>query len=144
MNGLELMRLYNMKLYELNNMLDCARFSAYPKSVTYDSIGGSHGQAVNQIEKAYERADKIVSRIIRTKGKRDVLAEKIKRAAYRSEITEQEWFTVTLYYIITKGTGQPYRWSEVVRCLRDVYAVGDRQAYNYRRSACNKILDNLE
>lgn len=144
MNELELIRIYNTRLYELNNALELTRLSALPKAVTYDSIGGSHGQSVNKIEIAYERSDRIITKIIKTKAKRDQLAERIKRAAYKADISEQEWFAVTMYYIIVKTTGKPFKWSEVAKCLSEAFSVGDRQAYNYRKSACNKILQNID
>lgn len=144
MNELELIRIYNMRLYELNNELTLSRLSAYPKAAAYDSIGGSHGQPLNQIEVAYERADKIVTQIIQTQAKRDQMREEVRRMAYKADISEQEWFAVMTYYLITKNTGKPFKWVEVARCMADAYGIGERQAYKYRKSACDKILQILE
>lgn len=144
MNELELIRIYNTRLYVLDMSLYVARGSAYPRAVAYDGVGGSHGQVTSQIENAYERASEIATKMIKLKTKRDRLAEEIKRAAYRAEISEREWFAVRMYYIVPNSYGKPFKWSDVASSMGVAFGIGDRQAYNYRRSGCNKILKTLE
>lgn len=144
MNKLDLIRYYNQNLYELSLRLYDAELSALPNAIAYDDIGGSHGGQVNQIEQAFLRADNVSSKIIKITMRRNQLAEMVKRAAYKSDITEQEWFTVKMFYIVTKDSGKPYKWQEVSKEAKRIYHVKDRQAYNYRLSGCKKILQKLE
>lgn len=144
MNTLKLLRSYNKLLYTLNNEVSSAELEALPRGISYDNIGGSHGQAVSQIEKAFIKVDEALTRVIVIKQTRDRLAEEVKRAAYKSSVTEREYLVCKMLYLETKASGKPYSWDDLIREMSRIYKVKERQVYNYHNSLCNKILNILE
>lgn len=144
MNELTEVRRCNKRIYELSQELMSAREYAYPKAISYDNIGGSHGGSVDAIERAYIRVDEVITKMIRVKRKRARLVSEIKRAAYRAELDEREWFVIKMIYIVTKETEKPYTWQEVIHEMQRLYHIKERQAYNIHSLARKKILDILD
>lgn len=144
MNTLKLLRSYNKLLYTLSNEVSNAELEALPRGISYDSISGSTGFSVSQIEKAYIKVDEALSRYIVIKGVRDRLAEEVKRAAYNASVTEREYLACKMLYLETKADGRPYSWDDLIREMSRLYKVKDRQVYNYHSTLCSKILKYLD
>lgn len=144
MNILKQLRSYNKLLYTLSLDVSKAELEALPRAIRYDSVGGSKGQAVSQIEKAFIRVDEALARYIVIKETRDRLAEEVKRAAYKSSVTEREYLVCKMLYLETKQNGKPYTWDDLINEMARLYKVKDRQVYNYHATLCNKILNILE